>query len=169
MMLFMIELFNKKDNKGKMCPNAMREIPKIYNYQHKDEDKEIHGHPTNCWSTTLYTLGASDKIKYVDDWQIEEWLIVNTVRISKRNGKSKREFGDILVLKKEDDITYFPTHTAIYLGKNLYWHQKFYNGPWQIITLEDILHYYCFEKFYHVRPKSKNKWKTNFDFLVKEA
>ena len=163
MMQFMLDKYNVQGNSEKLCSNAMSNIPSIY----KKQEANIHGHTSNCWSTTLYTLGASDEIKFVTDFEMEKWLTANTKRISKYNGKWKRKFGDILVLKEVDSKEYSLIHTAIYLGNNIYWHQKHYDGPWEILKLKDILDF-CDHNFYHVRPKPKSQWK-DFDFLVKEA
>ncbi len=164
MIEFMLEKYNQKGNREKLCPNAMKEIPNLY----KNETSQIHGFDTNCWSTTLYTIGASDVIKYIDAHEIRNWLIHNAVRISKNNGIKKREFGDILVLEYSGDLN--PVHTAIYLGNKLYWHQSEFNGIWEILTLKDIFagsSYYDECSFYHVKPKPKSKWKTDFDFLMR--
>lgn len=164
MINFMIQESNKPSNQGKICPDALEEIPTIYYGQ----DADIHGFTSNCWSTTLYTLGASDKIKFVNDEQMEEWLNSNTKRISHKSGDIEKQFGDVLVLENHYDGRIRVSHTAIYLGNDLYWHQKFYDGPWQILSLECILAYYK-HKYYHVKPLPKDQWKTDFEFLHKSA
>ncbi len=155
-----------ENNPKKLCPNAMKQIPNIYNTQ----NHAIHSYDTNCWSTTLFTVGASDIIKYVGAYEIKSWLETNTKRISKGNGKRKRSFGDILVVKEKDDTDREVLHTAIYIEKDLYWHQVCFNGSWEILSLQEVLNgYHAYRAFYHVKPKPRNQWKEDFDFLVKTA
>lgn len=88
----------------------------------------------NCFSGTLYALNIKKVLEWASQYEIVDFLKYDTIKIDKKDLKK----GDILILRCHIDGV---CHSAIYLGKNKYWHkvgglQSEYN------TLEGILKIY---------------------------
>lgn len=73
-------------------------------------------HDFNCWGATLYALGKIEKLKWINQESMKLFLYENTVLQSE---ELKR--GDILVLKNKYGTL---EHTAVYIGRKLFWHKR---------------------------------------------
>lgn len=141
-----------EQNKKAIKPEAIEVIKNNHGFFDTKKDS------SNCWGTTLYTIGAMKELKFIDEPMIDTWLINNTKRIARSNGLKKRQFGDILVIRRYKEFGCID-HTALYLGDNLYWHQCGWGGKFVIEEFEDVRSYNG-PVFYHVRPvKDKRTWK----------
>jgi NlpC/P60 family len=102
------------------------------------------GYGFNCWGATLFTIGAIDKLEWLECDEITEFIENETISIS----ESALQRGDILVLiDRWDEIM----HTAIYLGRGKYFHKSGSNHS-EITDLRSILHvYYEYEDIYFKR------------------
>lgn len=148
-----IKRANSRSNKGRLAASAIERIPVLIEKQYDAES----GGCSNCWGTTLYTLGTLPKLAFIGGTDMDSWLADNTTRVK------RPAFGDILVIRYgQDGRDCYCTdnegnelaaccggedcdqvgelmHTAVYVGAGLYWHQEGMGGPFLLGTLDDVL------------------------------
>ena len=125
---------------------------------HKDRIEKVkkidYGHNLNCWGTTVFVLGAVDRIHWANGKVMREWLESTTRPLEP---KEKRQRGDILVMFDEafllccDDPESGITHTAVYVGGGKYFH-KCGAGKARYDNQTGVLSSYSYTKANHVRP-----------------
>ena len=107
----------------------------------------------NCWGATLYSLGYSKRLRWVNGDEMIEWLDENTFVVP----MDYLQIGDILVLwrgEDRNDFTYPLEHTAVYLGKGKYFHKRGSSCS-EIATLEDVRAIYWQGEFAEIRRLKK--------------
>lgn len=89
----------------------------------------------NCWGATQYLLGHKDKISWINEKKMWSWLDKKTVIIN----NEKLKAGDILVISRNDGAL---IHTAVYVGRNKWFHKK---GKWEAVreSKEEIINHYA--------------------------
>lgn len=113
---------------------------------------------SNCWGTTLHALGGQERLRFVDCEDMDRWLSLNTRSVV------KPAFGDVLVVRADGvarcscmteryepkdcggldcelddwDAAGTLSHTALYVGEGLYWHQIGAGGMFRLDTLEAV-------------------------------
>lgn len=70
----------------------------------------------NCWGATAFILGIEYRLRWLQEFEMNEILKENTVIIS----DDKKQRGDILTIYNSWSLE----HTAIYLGRGKYFHKK---------------------------------------------
>jgi len=70
----------------------------------------------NCWGATLFGLGQIDKLYWVRQGSMENFLYKETIEIEEKDLKK----GDILALYNETEGL---IHTALYVGNDMWWHK----------------------------------------------
>lgn len=112
------------------------------------------GSNSNCWATTLYSVGAIKKLRYISSGNITKWIKDNTIK--RRRRKPKR--GDIIVFTVGLLFKKKIVHTAIYLGNGVYFHQRGWRGPWEMCDLDRLFISYG-EDYYYSELKDRRTWK----------
>lgn len=92
----------------------------------------------NCYGAVLFALGAMDKLAWVGEWYMLDWLNKHTDKIYRPRRK-----GDIISFH-ECGLT----HTAVYLGKGKYFHKRGMNTA-EITDLRGIRETYDGEIQFH--------------------
>ena len=85
----------------------------------------------NCWGATLFVLGQSDTLEWVDSWHMINWLCRETKPIKKATS-----LGDILVISDHS-----LEHTATYIGRGLWFHKRGSNKA-EILSMAEVLEIY---------------------------
>lgn len=106
---------------------------KIDNLKHAHSISKSNNFDFNCWGTTLYILGETDYLDWVYSEDMIDFLESKTNNISNED----LQIGDILALYSEDYLI----HTAVYLGKGLYFHKMGASNS-EFTQLENILNTY---------------------------
>lgn len=75
------------------------------------------GYDFNCWGATAFVLNIIDRLKWLEDYEMEDILHNYTSEISEDEIKR----GDILVIKYAGGGL---EHTAVYLGRGKYFHKR---------------------------------------------
>jgi hypothetical protein len=75
----------------------------------------------NCWGATMFIEQAKDKLGWVDNPEISEWIFDNFEPIKKEDLQQ----GDILTLLDRNDVIKKArlVHTAVFIGDGLFVHK----------------------------------------------
>ena len=87
----------------------------------------------NCWGATLFVLGMTHRLDWIERYEMEELLDDNAHNIK----ADERTRGDILALWVDGCLI----HTAVYMGRNKFFHKRGMNNS-EITKLDGILAIY---------------------------
>ena len=98
----------------------------------------------NCWNATLFVLGKTGELYWSDVYEIEKFIYSETYEVS------NLRIGDILVLYgylddydlSEEENQDRILHTAVYTGKNKWFHKQGANKS-EFVTEEEVKDIYC--------------------------
>ena len=95
----------------------------------------------NCWGATMFIEQAKDRLGWVENQEIGEWLQDNYLPID----KAKVQQGDILALFDRDEVAkcLHLVHTAVCIGGGRYVHKIGQNKA-QTDNLRGVLQHYAF-------------------------
>lgn len=99
----------------------------------------------NCWGETLFSLGYSDTLCWVNGEYMTKWLNVNTIVIPLEN----MQRGDILVLWQTENKKILE-HTAVYVGKGIFFHKRG-SAISEFATMEHIKEIYWEGEYSEIR------------------
>ena len=106
----------------------------------------------NCWGATMFIEQAKDRLGWVENPEISQWLQTDFEPIKKED----IEQGDILALFDADEKKerLHLVHTAVYIGDKKFVHKLGQNKA-QIDVLKEVLkHYaYCGNSYVFLRYK----------------
>lgn len=105
------------------------------------EALELGERPTwdfNCWGATAYVLDMTDELYWWNHWQMDSLLEHETEDVANK----RRRIGDILVLRRVRDGLLM--HTAVYIGKGMYFHKMGSNNS-SIMTYEQVTREYSYK------------------------
>lgn len=106
----------------------------------------------NCWGATMFIEQSKDRLGWVDNYEISQWLTDEFEPIK----KNEVQQGDVLALfdtNKEKERMVL-VHTAVSLGNGKFVHKLGQNRA-QIDTLKGVLkeYAYCGNSFVFLRTK----------------
>jgi len=100
---------------------------------------------SNCWGTTAYIAKGIPELKFIPEEKAKEFL-KTCMRV---RGRGKHRFGDIIAIyaNNEGAAKFWGRkgsllHTAICVGRGIYFHQQGAHGEFKVGTLEELLKVY---------------------------
>ena len=102
-----------------------------------NEGNHAGGGYFNCWGSTLYLLGLSDKLEWVERGMMDRFLHHKTKKVD----KSKIMRGDIFAMWHRGYLE----HTAVYLGNGRYFQKRGSNTS-EITSKKGIFRIYKADK-----------------------